>query len=80
MIDGSWFYKPDTPRKLWKWGGIVLALTVLVQLFIGIHGHFTVEGIFGFFAVYGFASCLAMVVGAKLLGFLIKRPDDYYDD
>lgn len=79
-MNGSWFYKPDSPRKLWKWGAIVLCLTVLVQIFVPVHGHFTVEGVFGFAALYGFVTCLLMVVGAKLLGFLIKRPDDYYDD
>lgn len=79
-MNGSWFYKPDSIRKLWKWGAIVLCLTVLVQVLVPIHGHFVVEGVFGFFALYGFVTCLLMVVGAKLLGFLIKKPDDYYDD
>ena len=79
-MNGSWFYKPDSIRKLWKWGAIVLCLTVLVQVVVPIHGHFSVEGVFGFFALYGFVTCLLMVVGAKLLGFLIKKPDDYYDD
>jgi hypothetical protein len=34
----------------------------------------------GFFAWYGFVTCAAMVVGAKVLGIFLKRPDDYYDD
>jgi len=79
-MNGSWFYRSDSPGKLWKWGAIVLALTVLAQIFIPLHGHFSVEDVFGFFALYGFVTCLLMVVGAKLLGFLIKRRDTYYDD
>ncbi len=79
-MNGSWFYKPDSVRKLWKWGAIVLVLTLLAQIFVPIHGEFAVAEIFGFFALYGFATCVLMVVVAKLLGFLVKRPDDYYDD
>jgi hypothetical protein len=28
--------------------------------------------------MYGFFSCAAMIVVAKLLGLLLKRPDTYY--
>ena len=33
----------------------------------------------GFNAVYGFLSCVAMVLFARVLGWLVKRPDDYYE-
>ena len=59
-------------------GGIVLALTVAAQLFIKVKGYFGVDEWLGFGAVYGFGCCLAMVLFAKALGFLLKRPDDYY--
>jgi hypothetical protein len=42
--------------------------------------HFAIEHLFGFYAVYGFVACAALIVGAKLLGFLIKRDERYYDD
>lgn len=76
--DDHWLVRPATIRKLW-WGlGIVLALTVAAQAVISIKGYFTVDGWFGFGAVFGFLACLLMVLGAKALGFLIKRDQDYY--
>ncbi|MBG57486.1 MAG: hypothetical protein CMK46_04265 [Porticoccus sp.] len=59
---------------------MILAATVVVQLFASVHGHFGFDGWFGFNAAFGFVSCALMVVFAKLLGYLLKRPDNYYDD
>ncbi len=76
--DDHWLTRPETIRKLW-WGfSIVLALTVLAQAFIYIKGYFAVDSWFGFGAAFGFLSCLAMVVFAKLLGYVLKRGEDYY--
>ena len=74
----SWLYRPENHKKLW-WG-LILAATVVVQLFVSVHGHFGFDGWFGFSAAFGFLSCALMVVFAKLLGYLLKRPDNYYDD
>ena len=75
---GHWLTRPTTIRKLW-WGfSIVLALTVLAQLIWYVKGYFTVDGWFGFGAIYGFVSCLLMVLFAKGLGMFLKRPNDYY--
>lgn len=73
-----WLVRPATIRKLWWGGGIVLAITVAAQLFIKVKGYFGVDDWLGFGAVYGFGCCLAMVLFAKALGFLLKRPEDYY--
>lgn len=59
---------------------MVLVVLVLAQAFIYIKGYFGVDGWFGFGAVFGFLSCLAMVLVAKVLGYVLKRPEDYYDD
>ncbi len=73
-----WLTEAKTIRKLW-WGfSIVLALTVAAQLIWYVKGYFTVDGWFAFGAVYGFLSCLIMVVFAKALGVLLKRPNNYY--
>ena len=37
------------------------------------------ESWFGFNAWYGFGTCVAMVVAAKLLGTFLKRNDRYYE-
>jgi|SRR5690554_1624838 len=82
LTDGKphWLVRPETIRKLWIGFIIVLAITVVAQLFVPVPDYFTVDGWFSFYAVFGFLTCLAMVVFAKLLGYLLKRPDTYYDD
>jgi hypothetical protein len=73
-----WLTRPETIRKLWWALYAVLALTVLAQLLFYVKGYFTVDGWFGFGAIYGFLSCLVMVLFAKGLGVFLKRPNDYY--
>ena len=73
-----WLYRPGNVTKLWRWGGIVLALTVAAQVYWPVHGHFGFDGWFAFNAVYGFLACVAMVLFAKVLGWLVKREDTYY--
>jgi hypothetical protein len=75
-----WLTRPASIRKLWIGFSTILALTVLAQLAIGIKGYFEIDGIFGFGAAFGFFCCVAMVLVAKVLGILLKRPEDYYDD
>ena len=75
----NWFYRKSSIKKLWIGSWVILALTVIAELFVHLHPHFKVEAIFAFHAWYGFLACVAMVVFAKLLGYLIKRKDDYYD-
>ncbi len=78
--DDHWLTRPATVRKLWIGGGAVLLLTVLLQLLIPVKGYFGIDSWFGFGAGFGFLSCVLMVIAAKLLGAILKRPDDYYDD
>ena len=80
-IDNSdhWLVRPKSIRLLWQIFAVVLALTVLAQLTIKIKGYFVVDSWFGFGAAFGFLSCVAMVLFAKLLGVFLKRSDDYYD-
>jgi len=76
--DDHWLARPDTIRLLWRVFIVILLLTVAVQFLSGTDGHFGVDGWYAFGAVYGFLSCLAMVLAAKGLGYILKRPQDYY--
>ena len=77
--DDHWLARATTIRLLWRVFAVVLALTVVAQVFIGVKGYFGVDGWFAFGAVFGFLSCLAMVLFAKGLGYILKRDEDYYD-
>lgn len=73
-----WLSRPSSIRVLWIAFGVVLALTVLAQFAIALHPHFVLDRVFAFNAIFGFASCVGMVLFAKALGWLLKRRDDYY--
>lgn len=74
-----WLDDPKNVKLLWRLFLVVLAITVLVEPFAGLHPHFEVEALFGFHAWYGFLACAAMILVAKGLGLLLKRPDTYYE-
>lgn len=60
----------------------VLAFTVVLDFFIERHHHiFFWEDIPGFSAVYGFISCVLIVVISKALGhYWLERSEGYYND
>jgi len=73
-----WLVQPRTIRLLWWISGLVLALTIVAQIWITVHAYFSIDSWPGFYAGFGFLSCVAMVLFAKVLGWVLKRPDDYY--
>ena len=75
-----WLVRASTIRLLWIGSVLVLATLVLLDLVVRHHPHFGMDGTFGFGAWYGFAACVALVLAAKALGFILKRPDTYYDE
>ena len=75
----SWFYRKSSIKKLYISALIILGVILFIEYFIILHTHFSIEKIFGFHAVFGFLSCIGLIIFAKLLGFLVKRKDDYYD-
>jgi len=78
-MNDHWLVRSGTIRLLWMIFAVILAATVLADVFIHHHSWFGLDGTFGFGAWFGFASCVAMVVFAKALGAVLKRPDTYYD-
>jgi hypothetical protein len=74
-----WLTRPGTIRGLWWIGGGVLVLVTLAGKAVDIRPHFGIDGTFGFYGWYGFVTCVAMVLAAKALGVVLKRPEPYYD-
>lgn len=75
-----WLTRPQTIRKLWRFFIAVLAAVVLAELLVPHKTRFALEGIFGFYALFGFLACAVLIVFAKAVGVFLKRPDTYYDD
>ncbi len=73
-----WLARPSTIRLLWRIFVAVLVLLVVLEAGIAIKGYFTIDRWLGFGAGFGFLSCVAMVLVARALGLVVKRPENYY--
>lgn len=78
--DKHWLVRPDNIRKLIYGSATVLAVVALLDFAIQPYAEFGIDGSKFFYSWYGFATCVGMVVFAKLLGIFLKRKDSYYDD
>ena len=72
------FDKPkNVNRFLYLFYASLVAL-LLIDPFIHKHGTFGWEDVPGFFAAYGFVSCVALIFIAKLLRLWVRRDENYY--
>lgn len=75
----QWLDRPEAVTTLWKFFALVLVLTVVIEFAVTLHPHFKIEAFPAFNAIFGFLSCIVMIVVAKILAIWLKRPDTYYD-
>jgi uncharacterized membrane protein len=77
----GWLDIPKNVDKIWYALLALCAFTVLVDLFYHKHVEYAVEdlipGMYGWFAL---ASCLVLVLLAKVLRIVVRRKEDYYDE
>jgi len=72
----------DNPKNVKR---VILFLFVICGISLGldfvIHRHVDHpwEAMFGFYALYGFAACVVLVLIAKEMRKVIMRAEDYYD-
>ncbi len=78
-MDDHWLARDLTIKWLWRIFAGALAALLLADLVVGRHAQFGIDGLFGFGAWFGFASCVLLIVAAKAVGSFLKRPDTYYD-
>ena len=75
-----WLDDPANVRKvyvaLWLFG----IAWLVPDLFLEKHEDIGFAASVGFYAVYGFVACVALVLTAKALRRILMRPEDYYDD
>lgn len=57
----------------------VCAALFFADAFYHKHSHFEIEHVFGFYGLYGFFVCVALVLIAKWLRTILMRPEDYYE-
>ena len=75
------FLVSKTKTLRWIMFGILALLVILDVIIPAKYERFPWDGICGFGAVYGFVSCVLIIVVSKALGYaLLYRPEDYYDE
>lgn len=75
----GWFDEPRNVNKI-VWTLVALcAGSVAADLFYHKHTHYGFQGFIGFDALYGFVSCVLLVLAAKQLRKVLMRDEDYYD-
>ncbi len=78
--EDHWLVRPTTIRNIWIASLVLLALLVAAEWMVPVKARFAIDDWYAFGAVFGFLSCVAMVLFAKALGWVLKRPDDYYEE
>lgn len=56
------------------------AVSFLLDFVIHRHVDHPLEAVIGFYCIYGFAACVALVLAATEMRKVIMRDEDYYDD
>lgn len=75
----DFFDRPKNNRVLlWVFLG-ALALLLAADLLVHKHPYFIIDGIPFFYAVYGFAAYVMLVLIAQFLRRFLERGEDYYD-
>ncbi len=75
-----WLDKPENVSTLYRGLWALGAVLVLLDLAVHRHEESAFAELFGFFGLYGFVACVALVLTAKLLRRGVMRPEDYYGD
>ena len=73
------FDNPKNVKRLLFVFYLSLVALVGIDFFVHKHVDFAWEEAPGFYAVYGFVSCVGLIFIAKGLRLIVKRREDYYD-
>ena len=70
---------PRNLKRLLKVFYIICAGLVLTDIVHHRHAIHTWENLWGFYAIFGFVACVALVLIAKEMRKVLMRGEDYYD-
>ena len=75
-----YFDKPENVNFVLRIFYAICGLLVAADIFIHRHTIHSWEDIFGFYTIYGFVACVALVLTATQMRKVLMRDEDYYDD
>ena len=73
------FDDPRSVKKVLRVFYVICALLLLADVVVHRHVVHAWEGVWGFYAGYGFVACVLLVLIAKEMRKLLMRREDYYD-
>lgn len=76
---GWWLDHPRNVDRIVHALYALCAVLLAIDVFVPKHGPFAVEYVPGFYGIFGFVACVALVLAAKALRVILMRPEDYYD-
>ena len=74
------FDDPENTRFFFLAFYVICGVLIVAELFIHRHTEHPWEVLFGFHALWGFASFWFLVLVAKQMRKVLIRPEDYYDE
>ena len=74
----SWLERDNSSKNIIYILSVLCACLVIGDLFYDRYGHFSIEKVPGFDAIYGFVMFSLIILLATILRFFVKRPEDYY--
>ncbi len=73
------FDNPKNVQLVMRGLYVLCALLVIFDLVVHRHTLHPWEHLYAFYPIYGFVSCVLLVLLAKVMRRVLMRPDDYYD-
>ena len=73
------FDKPSNVTLLLRTLYVICALLLILDFFLHRHVAHAWEELPGFYAIFGFAACVTLVLVARQLRKILMREEDYYD-
>lgn len=77
---GLYFLRPPVVNVIVYTLYTLCAGSVLLDLVIHRHEKLAFAEFFGFYGWYGFVACVALVIAAKGMRRILKRPENYYGE
>ncbi|MEA3292380.1 MAG: hypothetical protein U9Q71_08805 [Pseudomonadota bacterium] len=74
------FDNPQNLKRLLRVFYVFCVLLLGLDLVIHRHVSHPAEALFGFYAWFGFAACVALVIVAKWMRIFLIRNEHYYED
>lgn len=76
----GFFYRPEVIKNILRGFYAVCIVLFVLDFVFHRHAYFSVESWWGFYGVFGFVACVALVLIAKIMRRFLWREATYYDD